>query len=85
MNIHCLRQKLRFPIITSFKIDHFLFLAWVEGTAILIAVALVAGVGSFVDWRKEIAFVEVKIKQMEKNVVSFILSIRAPSEKLKDS
>jgi hypothetical protein len=42
-------------------------------------------VGSFVDWRKEIAFVEVKIKQMEKNVVSFILSIRAPSEKLKDS
>jgi len=42
--------------------------AWIEGTAILIAVALVAGVGSFVDWRKELAFVEVKLKQMEKNV-----------------
>jgi hypothetical protein len=38
------------------------YLAWVEGTAILVAVFLVAGVGSFVDWRKEIAFVAVKIK-----------------------
>ena len=44
--------------------------AWVEGTAILIAVLLVASVGSFVDWRKEIAFLDVKLKQMEKNVVS---------------
>ena len=39
----------------------------------MIAVALVAGVGSFVDWRKEIAFVAVKIKQMEKNVVSKVI------------
>jgi hypothetical protein len=30
----------------------------------------VAGVGSFVDWRKELAFLAVKLKQMEKNVVS---------------
>jgi hypothetical protein len=44
----------------------------------LIAVALVAGVGSFVDWRKEIAFVAVKIKQMEKNVVSITITIRGP-------
>ena len=44
----------------------------------MIAVALVAGVGSFVDWRKEIAFVAVKIKQMEKNVVSITITIRGP-------
>jgi len=44
--------------------------AWIEGTAILIAVVLVAGVGSFVDWRKEIAFMQVKLKQREKLVVS---------------
>jgi hypothetical protein len=42
----------------------------------LIAVALVASVGSFVDWRKEIAFVDVKVKQMEKNVVSIFPSNR---------
>jgi len=42
--------------------------AWIEGTAILIAVVLVAGVGSFVDWRKEIAFMQVKLKQREKLV-----------------
>lgn len=28
--------------------------AWIEGFAILVAVAIVASVGSFVDWRKEI-------------------------------
>jgi hypothetical protein len=50
-------------------------LAWIEGTAILIAVMLVAGVGSFVDWRKEVAFLVVKLKQMEKNVVSYTLDI----------
>lgn len=38
----------------------------------MLAVLLVAGVGSFVDWRKEVAFVAVKLKQMEKNVVSKI-------------
>lgn len=36
---------------------------------------LVAGVGSFVDWRKEVAFLVVKLKQMEKNVVSYTLDI----------
>lgn len=46
------------------------FSAWIEGTAILVAVFLVSGVGSFVDWRKEVAFLVVKLKQMEKNVVS---------------
>lgn len=43
----------------------------------MIAVALVAGVGSFVDWRKEIAFVDVKLKQMEKNVVSIDFLIKS--------
>lgn len=28
--------------------------AWIEGAAIMVAVMLVAGVGSFVDWRKEL-------------------------------
>ena len=36
----------------------------------MVAVMLVSGVGSFVDWRKEVAFLAVKLKQMEKNVVS---------------
>lgn len=31
--------------------------AWIEGFAIMIAVMLVAGVGSFVDWKKEKSFV----------------------------
>jgi hypothetical protein len=47
-----------------------LTIAWIEGSAVLLAVAIVAGVGSFVDWRKEIAFVNVRKKQMEGNVVS---------------
>ena len=33
-------------------------LAWIDGTAILIAVAVVSGVGSVVDWRKELEFVK---------------------------
>jgi len=28
--------------------------AWIEGAAIMVAVLLVAGVGSFVDWKKEV-------------------------------
>lgn len=28
--------------------------AWIEGAAIMIAVALVASVGSFVDWKKDV-------------------------------
>ena len=38
-------------------VKHFVLLAWIDGTAILIAVIVVAGVGSMVDWRKEIEFV----------------------------
>ena len=38
-------------------VKHFAPLAWIDGTAILIAVIVVAGVGSMVDWRKEIEFV----------------------------
>jgi hypothetical protein len=61
--VHCKGAKFalsfaRFKLITFCSF----YLAWVEGTAILVAVFLVAGVGSFVDWRKEIAFVAVKIK-----------------------
>ena len=44
--------------------------AWIEGTAILIAVIVVAGVGSFVDYKKEIQFVLSRHKTDEKNVVS---------------
>ena len=57
----------------------------------MVAVALVASVGSFVDWRKEIAFVEVKVKQMEKNVVSvftvnrMLVKIFKQSSQLNDS
>jgi hypothetical protein len=36
------------------KIINFVTLAWIEGAAIMIAVLLVAGVGSFVDWKKEV-------------------------------
>jgi hypothetical protein len=32
-------------------------LAWIEGTAIALAVFIVASVGSFVDWRKEVEFI----------------------------
>lgn len=36
----------------------------------MIAVLLVAGVGSFVDWKKEVQFVKSRAKSEEKNVVS---------------
>jgi hypothetical protein len=44
--------------------------AWIEGTAIFIAVFLVATIGSFVDYRKEVQFVKSRAKSEEKNVVS---------------
>lgn len=42
--------------------------AWIEGFAIMVAVALVASVGSFVDWKKEVQFVKSRAKSDEKNV-----------------
>lgn len=42
--------------------------AWIEGFAILVAVATVATVGSFVDWKKEVQFVKSRAKSDEKNV-----------------
>lgn len=36
----------------------------------MVAVATVATVGSFVDWRKEVQFVKSRAKSDEKNVVS---------------
>ena len=45
-------------------------IAWVEGAAIAAAVFLVASVGSFVDWRKEVEFVRKRTESNKKNVVS---------------
>lgn len=42
--------------------------AWIEGAAIMIAVIIVASVGSFVDWKKEVQFVKSRAKSDEKNV-----------------
>jgi len=42
--------------------------AWIEGFAIMIAVLIVASVGSFVDWKKEVSFVKSRAKSDEKNV-----------------
>jgi hypothetical protein len=36
----------------------------------MIAVFIVASVGSFVDWKKEVQFVKSRMKSNEKNVVS---------------
>ena len=46
------------------KINNFLWLrdvAWIEGAAIMIAVFIVASVGSFVDWPKDVQFVKSRI------------------------
>jgi hypothetical protein len=45
-------------------------LAWIEGTAIFVAVFLVATISSFVDYKKEVQFVKSRLKSEEKNVVS---------------
>ena len=45
-------------------------LAWIDGTAILIAVVVVSGVGSIVDWQKEIEFVNRANDDQKGNVVS---------------
>lgn len=42
--------------------------AWIEGTAIALAVFLVASVGSFVDWRKEVQFIKSRKETNSKNV-----------------
>ena len=51
------------------------FVAWIDGTAILIAVIVVSGVGSVVDWRKEIEFVNRANEGQLANVVSSIYSL----------
>jgi len=51
-----------------------IFLAWIEGFAILVAVMCVATVGSFVDWKKEVQFVISRAKSDEKNIVRFFSS-----------
>ena len=47
-----------------------MLIAWIEGFAIMVAVVIVASVGSFVDWKKEVQFVKSRKKSDEKNVVS---------------
>ena len=44
--------------------------AWIKGCAIATAVLIVASVGSFVDWRKEIQFIKSRTETNSKNVVS---------------
>jgi len=46
--------------------------AWIEGTAILVAVMVVAGVGSVVDYKKEVQFVKSRLKSDEKNVCNVL-------------
>jgi magnesium-transporting ATPase (P-type) len=47
-------------------------LAWIDGTAILIAVIVVSGVGSFVDWQKEIEFVSRANDDTKGNVIDIL-------------
>jgi magnesium-transporting ATPase (P-type) len=42
--------------------------AWIEGFAIMVAVFLVASVGSFVEWKKEVQFVKSRAESDKKNV-----------------
>jgi magnesium-transporting ATPase (P-type) len=46
--------------------------AWIDGTAILIAVIVVTGVGSMVDWRKEIEFVNRANDENKENVIDVV-------------
>ena len=50
------------------------YVAWIEGAAIFVAVFLVASIGSFVDYKKEVQFVKSRLKSEEKNVVSKLFS-----------
>ena len=44
--------------VSTLAVNLIKWLAWIEGTAIALAVFIVASVGSFVDWRKEVEFVK---------------------------
>jgi magnesium-transporting ATPase (P-type) len=46
--------------------------AWIDGTAILIAVVVVSGVGSIVDWQKEIEFVNRANDDQKGNVIDVL-------------
>jgi len=48
--------------------------AWIEGFAIMVAVFVVASVGSFVDWKKEVQFVVSRAKSDEKNICNVLRS-----------
>jgi hypothetical protein len=50
-------------------------LAWIDGFAIMVAVILVSGVGSFVDYRKELRFVEKRNASNAEKRVSLPIKI----------
>ena len=58
------------PILKILSANFLVLTAWIDGTAILIAVVVVASVGSLVDWRKEIEFVTQANNGAKGNVVS---------------
>ena len=58
------------------------FVAWIEGAAIMVAVATVATVGSFVDWKKEVQFVISRAKSDLQNVVSFLKACAHAPERM---
>jgi len=58
---------------SSLTVNLIKWLAWIEGTAIALAVFIVASVGSFVDWRKEIQFIKSRKETNSKNIVSICL------------
>jgi len=46
--------------------------AWIEGTAIFVAVLVVSGVSSLVDWQKEQQFVKSRMESDEQNVCNVL-------------
>ena len=54
----------------------------IDGGAILIAVAIVSGVGSVVDWQKEKEFVKQTLVQDKGKIVSYISSVQLRSYSL---
>jgi len=46
--------------------------AWIDGFAIMVAVLVVSGVGSIVDWKKEVAFVEKRNATEDEKKITII-------------
>jgi hypothetical protein len=71
LNFISFENALRRALFVSNKINNNFFVAWIEGFAIMVAVAVVATVGSLVDWKKEVQFVISRAKSDAKNIVSY--------------